>query len=426
MYDAIVVGAGIIGLSTAYHIKKKNPNQKVLVIEKESAPGFGATGKCAGCFQGFFTSSTSTKLAGSSIRFYWTLQSRFGYNLKMRWLGFLWLLNEEQFKQVKGALSNMRGAEGEYELIDANKLAKQLKVRIKVSTAQDAAIIGLQDIYVGLLAKYAGTLDVDALLKFYEREFIKLGGEVKYDCKVDSIVIEPRNPLNINGEPLYWQEKEVTGVKVGAKTLRAKKTIIAAGGWMQQLLDEIGVDALIRPLKKSIFVIKANNEELKKVLHAKGFNNEGYMPFTIIPHPEVYIKPEVDEESFWIGHGLTFGMPFKIEEEYLPDMKLYERGIYPILTSYFPQFKDARPINAWSSIYEVTTVDRQPIIFEENNLIAVGGGSGYGLMKADAIGRIAAAVYYEEEWAQLFGNVKFKCADLSIKCRKVEPELFTL
>mgnify|MGYP000032265395 CR=1 FL=1 len=119
-------------------------------------------------------------------------------------------------------------------------------------------------------------------------------------------------------------------------------------------------------------------------------------------------------------------MPYKIEEQYIPSMKFYEKEIYPILSSYFPQFRNVRPTNAWSSIYEVTTIDRQPVIFEENDLIVVGGGSGYGLMKADAIGRIATAVYYGEKWAQLFGGEKFKCENLSIKHRNVEPELFIL
>lgn len=37
----------------------------------------------------------------------------------------------------------------------------------------DAETIGLKDICVGVLAKYVGTINVDALIKFYEKEFIK-------------------------------------------------------------------------------------------------------------------------------------------------------------------------------------------------------------------------------------------------------------
>ena len=46
-YDAVIVGAGIAGLSTAYWLEKKNPTLKIAVIDKHSL-GFGASGRNAG------------------------------------------------------------------------------------------------------------------------------------------------------------------------------------------------------------------------------------------------------------------------------------------------------------------------------------------------------------------------------------------
>lgn len=46
-FDAIIVGAGISGLSTAYWLKKEDPSLKIAVIEK-SRVGFGASGRNAG------------------------------------------------------------------------------------------------------------------------------------------------------------------------------------------------------------------------------------------------------------------------------------------------------------------------------------------------------------------------------------------
>lgn len=125
-------------------------------------------------------------------------------------------------------------------------------------------------------------------------------------------------------------------------------------------------------------------------------------------------------------NSLSLGNPFKIEEEYLPDMNFYERNVYPVLKCYFPQFRNIRSFNAWSSIYEITTIDGQPVIFEESDLIIAGGGSGYGIMKTDAIGRIAAAIYNGDKWAKLYGDIKVKCSDLSIKERRIEREIFLL
>ena len=66
-YDVIVVGAGIIGLSTAYHIKKKRPSTRILVIDQLSSAGQANTAKSASAFRCLFSSETNHVLADSSV-----------------------------------------------------------------------------------------------------------------------------------------------------------------------------------------------------------------------------------------------------------------------------------------------------------------------------------------------------------------------
>ena len=47
-YDVIVVGAGLVGLSTAYHLKLKNKELNILVLEKESNIGMHQSGNNSG------------------------------------------------------------------------------------------------------------------------------------------------------------------------------------------------------------------------------------------------------------------------------------------------------------------------------------------------------------------------------------------
>ena len=47
-YDVIIIGGGIVGLSTAYQILKKKPNIKLLTLEKESSLGIHQTGHNSG------------------------------------------------------------------------------------------------------------------------------------------------------------------------------------------------------------------------------------------------------------------------------------------------------------------------------------------------------------------------------------------
>jgi len=47
-YDFCIVGAGIVGLATAHAILAKQPKAKILILEKESTPGFHQTGHNSG------------------------------------------------------------------------------------------------------------------------------------------------------------------------------------------------------------------------------------------------------------------------------------------------------------------------------------------------------------------------------------------
>lgn len=47
-YDTIVIGAGLVGLSVVYHLKRKNPDSKVLLIEKEKSVARHQSGNNSG------------------------------------------------------------------------------------------------------------------------------------------------------------------------------------------------------------------------------------------------------------------------------------------------------------------------------------------------------------------------------------------
>lgn len=47
-FDFIIVGGGIIGASTAFKLRKKNPKSKILIIDKESQFASHQTGRNSG------------------------------------------------------------------------------------------------------------------------------------------------------------------------------------------------------------------------------------------------------------------------------------------------------------------------------------------------------------------------------------------
>ena len=61
-FDVVVVGAGVIGISTAWAIKRSEPKARVLVVDKENASGKHASGRNSGVIHaGFYYSPDSLK-----------------------------------------------------------------------------------------------------------------------------------------------------------------------------------------------------------------------------------------------------------------------------------------------------------------------------------------------------------------------------
>ena len=188
-YDAIIVGAGILGLSTAYHIKAMRPNAKILVIDKLSSSGQANTARSAAAFRCVFSSPTNYRLADPSVEFYRHLQEDLDVDLKMQWLGYLWLLTEENYKEMLPILKNLRREmDLKYEEFEEKYLTQKLRVKTDLTKDEEAQLIGLGNVFGGVLVPKAGVInDLDSLVKFYEKEFLRLDGKIEYSVKVENL-----------------------------------------------------------------------------------------------------------------------------------------------------------------------------------------------------------------------------------------------
>lgn len=420
--DAAIVGAGIVGLSTGYHLKKANPDLNILIVDRLGAAGQGSTAKSAAAFRCLFTSGTNFALADSSAEFYRHVQDDLRFDLKLRWAGYLWFFDQDGYRRMRPVLKELAGRGFNYVEYDSADLAGKLGMQTDFENDDEAKMMGLSGVHKGVLIPKAGLIDVDSLVKFYESEFLKLGGKIQYHTEVNRLIVDPRQPLGMPGEPYFWQEASVTGVETAKGPIKAKKTIVATGAWASQLLDPVGVECFIKAKKRQIFSIKAKTEELRKLLFCREFSKAGCLPFTILPKPTAYIRPAPEEDALWLAYADEFPRAFKIEDEPEPEENYYTYGLYQVMVKYFPQFTGSQPFSAFAGLYEINSIDGQPLIFEDNGVMVVGGASGSGILKADAIGRIAAALYRGEEYASLYGDKKFKVTDLGLKNRNVEPE----
>ncbi len=421
-YDVLVIGAGILGLSTAHHIKTANPPLKMLVVDRNVAAGLGSTVNSAAAFRSFFSSKSNFELADSSIEFYRHLQEHAGVDLKMRWCGYLWCFTQQGYEQTLPALKELKAKGLIYKEYTPEELRDTIGMRVDFSWDVEAQKLGLGDVHRAVFVPKAGLIGVMLLVRFYESELLRMGAKIQYRTQVKRLLVEPKAPSGLPGEPYFWQDSAVVGAETDTGVLRATKTIVAAGAWSTQLLDPIGVECFVKARKRQVFNVKADTEPLKQLLQTSGFTDAKTLPFTILPKPAIYLRPNLDREAFGIGYADEFPRAYQIEDHPKPEPDFYALGLQPIVSKYLPQFEGAKSSGGFAGLYEINTLDEQPVVFGEHGLVVVGGASGSGIMKADSIGSIAAAAYAGEEFATLFGGRKFMVSDLGLKNRRVEHE----
>jgi glycine/D-amino acid oxidase-like deaminating enzyme len=424
--DVVIVGAGIFGLSIAYHILRENPGKHVTVFEKFGTCAQGNTAKSAGAFRNVFSSKTNLLLADTSIDFYMDIHRK-GYDIGLEQAGYLWLMSASQIERNKTVFEGMmkEGVELKFfEKEDLKKVMPYLNTDIDPDD-EEARMMGLESIEKGIQGVKCGFVDADKLTRFYEGEVKKMGGSVIYNTEVEKPLLEPKEKLGLECEPLIWQDVEITGVKLkNGHTVNADKVIIAANSWAPQILDPVGIDCMIKSVKRQMFVLR--NPKLNVLTNVHGFNSMGVLPFTIFPKASVYIRVDRIEGSVWASGHEHFGAPYCFEEDPKATDEYYDYNIYQVLRKYMPIFDGLKASNKWAGLYDMNTIDANPYIFETHNVIIAVGSSGSGIMKADAVGRITAALYAGRTEAELYGGKKFKVSALGIKNRQVDAERFIL
>ncbi len=419
--DVLVIGAGILGLSSAYHVKRTNPDLRVLVIDQFSGPAQGNTAKCAGGYRDMLTTDANNKLSVSTIKWFRELQENQGINIGMYNTGYLYLLSEPEYRKRKDCFSVMEKIGVQLGYHEKEDLRKKLP-DLRLDLDEEAEEMGLHPIEVGVQGLNCGIVNADALAKTYETLFLELGGEVQYSTTAEKLVLRPRNELGIPGEPFVWQSSMIVGADTSIGMIEADTTIVAAGAWSGRLLDAIGVQSYMRPKKRNLYVF--DHQNLKRLINAQGFNEYGKLPVVQLPGAMVYMKADLQEGNLWLAETGDLGREYRLEDDPQPDERVYTENAYYGVVKYFPCFRDVRPVNMWAGQRSINSVDKQPVVAPTPGMIYVGAATGNGILKSDALGRTVAALHNCEEEAKLFDGRTLRVSDLGIKDRKTGIERF--
>ena len=427
-YDVLVIGAGIMGMASAYHVKKNNPGKDVLVLDRYGAPGQGNTGRSNAMFRNTFSSRDNQILSNASIDFFTHVQDELKVDIGLQKIGYLWLMDEAQLSTSEPYLALMERNGIEVVRHSREDLRHLLPGLTPEFDSDEAKVLDLPSVDGGVFGPKCGRLDPDKLVRFYAGEFERMGGKLSFNTEVDALTVGPEKRLGVDGEPFVWQESRVEGVATrDAGNITADTVVLAGGAWENELLEPIGLESHVKAKKRQLFSIRAAGERLQALLHTTGFNQLGLLPLVILPKSGVHFKPVSDEGDFWVACEDEFNrefidIPEHDLEKYQAEADYFALSVYPILKSYFPDFQDAKVRAMWAGLYAYNTIDSTPFAFRKDNLIVVGGDSGSGIMKGDSLGRIVDALYRHEDEASLFGDVPYRAAKIGFERRDVERE----
>src|SRR5215470_16499567 len=85
--DAVVIGGGILGVSTAYHLGRLGFG-KVTVLERHTL-GSGSTGKSAAVVRTFYSNDVFVKLAKRGLSMFENFQEELGEDVGFKRIGYM-------------------------------------------------------------------------------------------------------------------------------------------------------------------------------------------------------------------------------------------------------------------------------------------------------------------------------------------------
>ena len=92
--NVIIIGGGVMGASTAYHLATRGVKD-ILLLEKEEFFGQGATGRCAGGVRYQFGTEVNIRLSLLSLPMLERFEDEIGQAIDYHKVGYMFLLTNE-------------------------------------------------------------------------------------------------------------------------------------------------------------------------------------------------------------------------------------------------------------------------------------------------------------------------------------------
>ena len=363
--DILVVGAGIMGLATAYNLARMGAGR--IVVVDESYLCSGASGRNGGGVRAQWSSEINIELMKRSLALCEDFATEMGINVWFRRGGYLFLArNAKRQAELERSVALQRSHNLPTRMIGPQEI-QSIVPEIDVSDVQagsfnpDDAVVFPWPFMWGY-ARACRALGV-TIHPFVHAELEATGGAMTGAL------------LRSNREESRGQERRI----------RAPLVILATGAWSPEVAAPLGIELPNYPHRHEI----CSSEPLKPFLGPLVADLESGLYFSQSMRGEIVggvsnarVPPGVDQRS-----SLRF-------------LGLYARA----LTRTMPILGSVRVLRQWAGCYDLTP-DGSPIVGRVDShegLILLCGFMGHGFMIAPIIGELMARYLLHDEERALF------------------------
>lgn len=344
--DIVIVGGGVMGASTAYHLSQRGVSN-IVVLERTAQFEDGATNRCAGGVRYQFGTEVNVRLSLASLPMLETFRQEMGIDPQYRKCGYLFLLTRpeevELFKH-NVAMQNEFGAETRWLTAD--------DVRARVP------VMDLPDVLGGTFNAQDGLCDPNSVLMGYINKAKKQGVRVM-------------NEVEVTG--FDTQGGRLRSVTTTQGEIETETVVDAAGPWAGQVAEWAGLDVPIQPIRRQMITTTPLPDLPPD------------FPFTIDFARSLYFHRE--------GEGILTGMSNPDQAPGFDQSvdEAWELEAMEAAMERLPMLAQAGRLSGWAGLYEVTP-DAHPIFGPTplNGFWLVAGFSGHGFMHGPVAGKLMA------------------------------------
>jgi sarcosine oxidase subunit beta len=347
--SVVVIGGGVIGLSTAYHLARAGVRDVVLV--EMGALGSGSTGKAAGGVRAQFSDAVNVELGLRSLRAFGRFEAELGQDIDLHRVGYLFLLDRPEhvaaFERNVALHNDLGGTSRMIEPAEAKRLSP---------------LVETDGVLAAAWSPDDGYCTPESVVLGYAAGARRAGARIVRGCALTGIAVDAGR---------------VTAVETDLGTIRTEAVVCAAGPWSGQIGEMAGVELPVTPLRRQVVTTEP----------VAGLDPR--TPFTIDFSTSFYFHRE--------GPGLLLGMSDPAET---PGFKLARSDdwlprLAGVIEHRAPALAHVGIAGGWAGLYEMT-LDHNALVGEATHVsrfLYATGFSGHGFLMGPAIGEVVRDLY---------------------------------